>query len=215
MQILSIMKKARLEPSEATTRPIYENLCRTKNLPSKAFHDLQILAKDGQSIPTAAMNVIIQASVAHGSLKEAVKHYKCLHEVCPSGPNTATFNALLRGCFKNPGNKDLAMFLASEMSALGIRPDVLTYDRLVLVCLLEQDYGDAFLYLEEMKAMFEWSRLRTGTLKVLIGRCVAAGDKRFWSILDDMQSKGHSLERIRRRAEKAWEKAWNGVIASP
>jgi hypothetical protein len=201
------MKRARLEPSEATSRPIYESLCRAKKLPSQAFKILQNLSKDGESIPTAAVNVVLEASIAHGNLKEAVELYKSLHEICPSGPNTATFNTLLQGCSKSAGNKDLAMFLASEMAALGIRPNVLTYDRLVLVCLTEEDYNDAFLYLEEMTAMFEGCDMRMGTWNLLVRKCVEARDERAWSILDDMQSRGLKVERIRRWAEEAWRGA--------
>ncbi len=204
MQILCIMTKARLEPTEATTRLIFESLSKASNLPSEAFKTLRLLAQRGQAIPTAAVNVTIEACVAHGDLNEAIKHYKTLHEICPSGPNTATFNALLQGCSKSSGNKDLAMFLASEMAALGIRPDVLTYDRLVLVCLTEDDYDDAFRYLQEMKVMYEGSELRAGTFHALIKKCAAAGDKRMWRILEEMQSKGQNVERIRRWAERAW-----------
>jgi pentatricopeptide repeat protein len=211
LQILSIMKKARLEPSESTTRPIYESLSKTEQLPSQVFKILQTSPKDGQAIPTAAVNVMIESCVAHGHLNEAIKQYKTLHEICPSGPNTATFNALLQGCSKSSGNKDLAMFLASEMAALGIRPDVLTYDRLVLVCLTEDDYEDAFRYLEEMKAMFDGSELRPGTFNALVKKCVAAGDKRTWGILEEMQSRGRNVEKIRRWAEKAWNVAATGA----
>jgi pentatricopeptide repeat protein len=203
LQILSIMKKARLEPTEATTRPIFESLSKVEKLPSQAFKILRSLPNHGQDIPTAAVNVMIEVCIAHGDLKEAIKQYKTLHEICPSGPNTATFNTLLQGCSKSSGNKDLAMFLASEMAALGIRPDVLTYDRLVLVCLTEDNYEDAFRYLDEMKAMFEGSELRPGTFNALIKKCVAAGDKRAWDILEEMQSRGQNVEKIRRWAEKA------------
>jgi len=207
LQILSIMKKARLEPTEATTRPIFEGLTKAEKLPSQASKILQLLAKHGQAIPVAAVNVMIEASIAQGDLKEAIKQYKVLHEICPSGANTATFNTLLQGCSKSSGNKDLAMFLASEMAAFGIRPDVLTYDRLVLVCLTEDDYEDAFRYLEEMKAMFEGSELRPGTFNALIKKCVAAGDKRTWGLLEEMHSRGQNVEKIRRWAERAWNVA--------
>jgi hypothetical protein len=207
LQILSIMKKARLEPTEATTRPIFESLAKVEELPSQAFKFLRSLPKYGRAIPTAAVNVMIEACVAHGNLKEAIKQYKALHEICPSGPNTATFNALLQGCSKSCENKDLAMFLASEMAALGIRPDLLTYDRLILVCLTEEDYEDAFRYQEEMKAMFEGSELRPGTFNALIKKCVAAGDKRTWVLLEEMQRRGQNVEKITRWAEKAWNVA--------
>jgi pentatricopeptide repeat protein len=198
------MKKARLEPTESTTRSMFDSLSKNPNLPSETFEIVKSLTMRGQDIPTAAVNVMIEACVAHGNLKEAIKYYKAFHEICPSGPNTATFNALLQGCSRSPGNKDLAMFLASEMAAFGVRPDILTYDRLVLVCLSDDIYEDAFRYIDEMKAMFEGSELRTGTFNALIKKCVAAGDKRVWGILKDMQNRGHNVEKISRWAERSW-----------
>jgi pentatricopeptide repeat protein len=212
LQILSIMKKAGLEPNDGTTRPIFAHISRAERLPSEAFRILQSLKREGQIIPTAAVNVVLEASITQGHLQEAFKQYKALHTICPSGPNTSTFNNLLQGCAKTSGNKDLAMFIASEMAALGIRPDVMTYDRLVLVCLMEDDYEDAFRYLDEMKRIFERSDLRIGTLHALVRRCVAAGDERAWSLLSALEGKGHSVGKLRSWAEEAWKKAPKGMV---
>lgn len=212
LQILSIMKKTGIEPTDGTTRSIYSHISTAERLPSDAFNMLQNLQKEGQTIPTAAVNVVIEASVSQGYLQVAVKQYKALHTICPSGPNTATFNILLQGCAKTFGNKDLAMFLASEMAALGIRPNVMTYDRLVLVCLMEDDYEDAFRYMGEMKRTFEKGELRIGTLHALVRRCVAAGDERAWSLLNELESRGHSRGKLRIWAEEAWKKVAKRIV---
>lgn len=212
LQILGIMKKAGLEPTDGTTRSIYTHISTTERLPADAFKILQSLKKEGQTVPTAAVNVILEASVSQGHLQGAVEQYKALHTICPNGPNTATFNNLLQGCAKTFGNKDLAMFLASEMAALGIRPNVMTYDRLVLVCLMEDDYEDAFRYMDEMKRTFGNSELRTGTLHALVKRCVAVGDERAWSLLNELEGKGHSRGKLRSWAEEEWKKVPKRLI---
>lgn len=43
------------------------------------------------------------------------------------------------------------MLLVEEMISMGVKPDRLTYDRLILVCLGAGDLEDALLYYEEMR----------------------------------------------------------------
>jgi pentatricopeptide repeat protein len=213
LQILGIMKKAGLEPNDGTTRPIFKHLSASDDLPNQAFGLLQRLHKDGKTIPIAAMNVVLESSISQGQLQQAVEQYKSVHKICISGPNTATFNILLQGCAKSPGNKYQAMFLASEMAALKIRPDVLTYDRLILVCLTEDDYEDAFLYLEEMKKTFESGDLRIGTWNALVRKCIAASDERAWSVLQELETKGLNVGKLRSWAEDAWKRTPERMIS--
>jgi pentatricopeptide repeat protein len=207
LHILSIMRKSGLEPSEATTRPIYARLQKWKHPPFNAWKLLEGLYKDGKAIPIAAINVVLEAYVFHGNLRDAVRQYNSLRKICPSGPSTTTFNIILQGCSKGEGNKDTAMLLASEMVNRGVRPDALTYDRLILACLTEDDYEDAFKYLREMKAMFAASELRMGTWTALVKKCVGAGDSRAWDLLEELNGRGTSTERLKSWMEGAWKRS--------
>lgn len=211
-RILNIMSQAGLEPDSNSTRPLYLYLSSSANLPHKGWKVLHDLYEDGHAIPIAAVNVVIESTISVGHFDEAIGLYKQTHELCDSGANTETFNIMLQGCSRQE-SKDLAMFLASEMTALGVKPDQLTYDRLILVCLNEDDYGDAFLYLEEMKAAGEtkgdkdgwW--MRSGTATAMIKRCVANDDERAWSVLDEMEKRNY----IKSGRLRAWvEQNWRG-----
>lgn len=200
-RILTIMKRARLEPHEGTTRPIYSCLRQAQHLPSEALSILKDLRKDGDVLPIAAVNCVLEAFISHNNLDEAIEQYKSLRELYPSGPNKETFNTLLQGCSKT-NRKDLAMFLASEMVATGVRPNALTYDRLILVCLTQEDYEDAFRYLEEMGEMVK--NIRVGTWNAVVRRCVANKDPRAWRVLGSMKARGLPTEKMQKWAYKEW-----------
>jgi pentatricopeptide repeat protein len=191
LRILTIMSKGGIEPDSGITRSLYLYLSQFVHLPYEAWNILKSMREEGHIIPTGAVNVILEASVFQRNIEEAIDLYKQLHTVCASGPNTETFNVLLQGLRRSKSSmKDTAMFLAAEMTALGVKPDRITYDRLILVCLDEGDYEDAFKYLEEM-IMVGTSRgetwwMRKGTVSRLIQICTVAGDKRAWELLEEM-----------------------------
>ncbi|KAI9718601.1 MAG: hypothetical protein M1812_004052 [Candelaria pacifica] len=205
LTILCIMTGAGLEPDEASTRAIYLCLMKWPASIKEAFDILILLRQGGRIVPTAAVNCIIQAATVLYDLPQAMEYYKALHTVCSSGPNTATFNALLRGC-SHACKKDQAMFLASEMLALKIRPDALTYDRLMLVCSDQDDYEDAFRYLEEMKA--QGYQPRQGTYICLIKKCTERQDERAWGLRQEMEESGLETANTERWMKEHW-KGWS------
>ena len=191
------MAKAGLEPDSSTTRPIFQYLTRNDHLPDKAWRALKSLHREGHVVPAAAVNVVIEAKIKPGHFAKAVEFYKELHTICEKGPNTETFNLLLQGT-ASQSNKAMAMFFASEMRALGIKADRLTYDRLILICLYHHDYEDAFRYLEEMKiagadkvenGQKRWW-MRGGTAALLIQRCFEAKDPRGRDLLTELDRRG-------------------------
>jgi pentatricopeptide repeat protein len=211
-RILNIMSKAGHEPNSRSTRPLYLHLSSSSALPSRGWKVLQDLYEDGHEIPIAAVNVVIESTISVGHHDESVHLYKQVHTLCGYGPNTETFNVMLQGCSRRE-SKDLAMFLASEMKALGVKPDQLTYDRLILVCLRERDYEDAFLYLEEMKAVGRlkgdqggwW--MRGGTAAAFVRRCAAEHDDRAWVLLEEMERRKY----IKSPSLRVWtEQKWKG-----
>lgn len=192
-----IMSKAGFEPDSATTRPLYAYLSQSNSGLLSAWKTLKSLFNDAHVVHIAAINVVIEATIAQQRFDDAVELYKELHTICESGPNTETFNILFQGAEKAHA-KDQAMFLASEMMALGIKADHLTYDRLIMVCLYADDYEDAFRYLDEMKEVGKdkfingrkgwW--MRFGTASVMVQRCTEASDPRGREILAEMEKRG-------------------------
>lgn len=75
------------------------------------------------------------------------------------------------------------MFFANEMIELGLKPDRVTYDRLLLVCLKNGDLEDALLYYEEMTSANPSMKPRRRTWELLIDQCVKRGDDRAVALL--------------------------------
>ena len=138
----------------------------------------------------------MRACVALGSLPEALDIYKALHTVASSGPNTETFNVLFRGCSQH-ARKDLAMYLANEMMSLNLRPDRITYDRLIMVCTSSSDLNDAVNYFEEMRNA--GLRPRRGTYEMLLNKLVDADDERCVAVLRDYKEGAEMVSPVERR----------------
>lgn len=214
LTILSIMTSSGVPPSESSTRPIYTYLQQSPSHPQTALSILQTLRQSDRPIPPEAVNVIIEAFVHHKAIPSAIATYKTLYTLVPTGPTTSTFNILFHGCCSSgpTARKDLAMFLASEMVALKVAPDALTYDRLVQVCLNAdgQDrapdaYEDAWRYFGEMRGL-GWG-LGWGTMKAFVTRGCERGDERVWGVVEDMKREGGEEAR---GVEKVVMECWRG-----
>ena len=131
-------------------------------------------------------------------------------------PDSTTINLLLQGCGKafSTGEhapyilKERAMFLAAEMVTLGLKATPLTYDRLILVCLGQEDYEDALNYLGEMEALGWRNKLRGGTWNALVRRLARQGDERVEELLEWMTADGHRVGLLRGKVQQEWGKGW-------
>ena len=207
--ILSVMHQSRLRPTEASTRAIFRYLCDDYGRPDEALQILRRLKDEDRPIPHAAFNVVLEAYIRYNDLGSALESYKALHLIIPSGPNTSTFNTLLRGC-RYTQRYDLAMFFASEMLALNIPPDALTYDRLILASLSARGEADggfenAWKYFEEMRQMEWWPR--TGTVKLLGKAGCEVADERVFELV---QERGFDEGRMEYLKHWYWGKKLQG-----
>jgi hypothetical protein len=214
-RLLTIMTKAGVEPTTSTTRPLYLHISQNQALPAEALRTLEELFEDGHAVPIAAVNVVIESYIAIDRFDDAMNLYKNIHTICESGPDTETFNVLFQGSTRNY-RKDASMFLASEMHALGIPADNLTYDRLILVCLNYPDYEDAFRYLEEMVVVgadrveegtgkVGWW-MRKGTASLMVKTCVKYSDERVWLILEEMKKRGMKTDSLENWVGETWKR---------
>lgn len=208
LSVILIMADVNMKVNANTCNPLYRYLSTEtddgSSRPMRAFNLLQDFEAAGRKVPTAAVNACIQASISLNRFEEAVEIYKALHTVSLAGPNTQTFNELLKGCHQT-ARQELAMFLVNEMIQLGLKPDRLTYDRLILVCLQADDLHDALLYYEEMMAVgtsSEGSNMkpRRLTWELLIHKCVVRSDERAVALLRDYKA---GTDEPRRSVEKA------------
>lgn len=208
IHILVVMKKLNMTLNARMTRPLYTTLCDSKQSPHSAWQDLKVLRAEGVVVPVAAANVILEACCEMDSIDAAMILYREVHDIITTGPDTETFNTLLQASRSSSNTKDLCMFLASEMAALNVQPDKLTYDRLILACLPEKDYEDAFRYLHEMvlvgDAEGEQWWLRQGTARNLVKRCVLAGDERARRVLSGMEERGMDVWGLGKFVKEMW-----------
>ncbi|KAF2817379.1 uncharacterized protein BDZ99DRAFT_505118 [Mytilinidion resinicola] len=165
LTVLVVMEEAGVKADLNTANPIVAYLRQDPTRPMQAFNLLEEFAQSQRKVPTAAVNAIIQTCVAMPDLEQAIEVYKALHTISSKGPDIETFNTLFQGC-RTARRKELAMFLAAEMIQLKIRPNLLTYDRLILVCTECGDIDDAFRYYYEMRDQ-GWQP-RDGTFSLLI-----------------------------------------------
>ncbi|KAH7385497.1 hypothetical protein DE146DRAFT_208839 [Phaeosphaeria sp. MPI-PUGE-AT-0046c] len=209
LSVISIMADTKLKVDAGTCNPLFVYLRREKagepSRPMAAFYILQDFEASGRKVPTAAINACMQASIALKRFEEAIEIYKALHTVSHSGPNTQTFNTLFQGCHQN-NRKELAMFFANEMIQLQLKPDRLTYDRLISVSLESGDLEDALLYYQEMRSTnvepgsTRKMQPRRMTWEALIYKCVKNGDERAVALLKDYK---RFEDEPRRPVEKA------------
>ncbi|KAL8714978.1 MAG: hypothetical protein Q9225_006463 [Loekoesia sp. 1 TL-2023] len=204
--LLTLMTSHGMPPTDLSTRALFLHLRQSPHLPQTALSILRKLREENRPIPVEAVNVVIESYIDHGNLDAALEAYKTLHTLCPSGPATSTFNRLFRGC---RGRKDEAMFLASEMVALNVLPDALTYDRLILVCMGDSsDRGqmdDAWQYFEEMRGAGCWPR--PGTTMAMAQRSCQLGDERIWRLQGEEGGEvGIERSVLKKMADADWMK---------
>ncbi|KAI5781422.1 hypothetical protein EDC01DRAFT_665668 [Geopyxis carbonaria] len=155
------------------------------------------------AVDLEAVHLVMSAYVQRDDIETAFDVYKRLPELVSEGrPNTDTFNILLQGCARLK-QKDLALYIASEMKESSQKPDGSTYEFLILVCLADKEtsYHDAFIYLEEMK--LDGFVLGRETYKDLALRCSIEGDTEASNyLLDEMDALGYATKEIRRFLRK-------------
>ena len=223
--VLSIMADLKIVPTASSTRPIFAHLKKHPSDCTVAFDIITSLHEGGREIPIAALNVLMEGYVETNQLEQALVAYKHMHlferlAVDKHGKPVRrsraystldTFNILLRGAARPAAEKafDLAMFLVSEMLAIGVRPDSLVYDRLILICVQEEKLDHAYRYFDETEELGLVPRLRTA--EFLAFALAGKADDRCWDVLQRMQDRGASMaEKQKTQLQRKFDRAQRG-----
>ncbi|KAI6157784.1 hypothetical protein BKA82DRAFT_4061395 [Pisolithus tinctorius] len=188
---LHLLRSNGIVPLPETTQPITDILKGDVDAVDGVWKILDELRDEGHTIDAAAINTVIEASIALGDLQRAVGAYKAFREYA-SKPDVETFNHLLQGCI-NTCHRELGDKLLLDLKQANVRPNALTYERTILLCLTQPTYEDAFFYLEEMKAQKIVPPLRV--YDAIIRTCVVAGDSRYSLALAELEQCGYTLSR--------------------
>lgn len=183
------MRSSNIFPTAITTQSIYDFLKQDIDRVDSAWKLLDTLRSEGKAIDRTAINAIIRAAVSLSDLQRAVGAYKVFPDY-KCVPDIDTFNTLLSGCIA-ASHRELGDRLLLDLKELGIKPDATTYERIILLCLTQVTYEDAFFYLEEMKAQKFVPPLRV--YSAIIRACIDAGDSRYTLALDELKQCGYTV----------------------
>ena len=195
MITLSIMRNSNIPPNLKTTRPILEAISASTEELDNTWQLIDEIHEERKEVDTAALNVVLQASVLLGDLQRAMGSYKSFSEYGAS-PDIETFNTLLDASIASK-HRQLGDTLLDEMKAAGVLPDGETFEKMIQLCLTQETYEDAFFYLEEMKAASHVPPLRTYVK--IIRRCLKEGDPRFKMAVEEMGEIGYAIPDLLKR----------------
>lgn len=191
--VLTVMRGAGVPPAEHTAHPIVLRLTQSDDAtPQDAFEILQSIQRRGKIVDLAALNALMAAHVARADIDAAFEVYNRLPDF-DLRPETYTFNILLKGA-QEQGRKDFALNVVSEMKEMKVPPDASTYEGVFGACLAQEDYEDAFLWLEEMNSRGMQPGL--AMYGALARRCYTVGDGRYRVALAEMSRKGVDMEKF-------------------
>ncbi|KAN0064465.1 hypothetical protein ACQY0O_002091 [Thecaphora frezii] len=102
-------------------------------------------------------------------------------------PNLETFHSLFSGCI-DVKNRELGGRLIADLNALALKPTVLTYERMVLLCLTQTPYEDAFGFMEQAK--LNGLRPSRKSYEGVVRKCHSVNDERWKWALEEMKEAG-------------------------
>ncbi|KAK2460796.1 hypothetical protein APHAL10511_007266 [Amanita phalloides] len=186
---LNLMRSNKTPPTSRTTRPILDLISASTDVLDNAWQIIEEIQKEYKKVDTAALNILIQASVHFDDLQRAMDSYKSFSEYNAS-PDVETFNALLEGCVASK-HRQLGDMLLDDMKAAKVKPNADTFQQMISLCLSQETYEDAFFYLEEMKAAGHVPPV-TVYCKI-VRRCVSVNDARYRMALEEMEDIGYAI----------------------
>jgi len=192
---LDVMRSKDIKPASSSTYPIFDVISKDIDTLDASWLIVEEMQKEGKRIDIGVLNVIVQAAAALGDLQRAMGTYKLFPDY-DAKPTVDTFNFLLDGCVAKH-HRELGNRLLSEMKEAKLKPDSRTYENIILLCLTQATYEDAFFYLEEMKAS---KHIPPSIIyEALVQKCFSAGDSRYKLALEEMRHCGYEIPRQLRK----------------
>jgi pentatricopeptide repeat protein len=154
LDTLCSMQDAGIQVEESSTRPVFTYMVQRKMEPQNIWKGLKRLKAQGRNVPVGCANVVIEYCEHHlthspSALTMAIKFYKELYELCPGGADVATYNCLISLC-RRAKRPDACMFVVKEMAALGVAPNAITFERIILMCLELGNFRSGYMYFQDL-----------------------------------------------------------------
>ncbi|KAH8681321.1 hypothetical protein BX600DRAFT_18202 [Xylariales sp. PMI_506] len=190
-----VMANAGLKPDLSSVRPLYAALRTASSKTDEALatlHDLKLYHR----IPMAAFNVVLEATIYHYGFEPALDLYRSVSGICTvDKPDIETYHILLEHCTMPRSMR----FLLAEMEALLIKPDEKVYNRAIFISTLDDNYKQAFRYLEKMQTTQSdgctnecW--MNRDTALALIRRCIKERDGRAQELFQECNRRGFQVD---------------------
>lgn len=151
-RVLSIMGKTSGEsasktPGAASTRPLFKLLRESgERRIQEAWDILKALQVEGQVIPIAAVNVVLEAAALSGNLDLAISLYQDLSNSPVARSKRKSTNARARKQTAS-GETSLGTTSTGKQTLLSVRPDTTTINALIQGCTKTRDRKATAMYL--------------------------------------------------------------------
>ncbi|KAL0089885.1 hypothetical protein F4703DRAFT_1843267 [Phycomyces blakesleeanus] len=190
-RVLHVMRKAGLVPTKYSVIPIAHKLGKDINAIKKARDVIEELAKEETTSDILEFNLLIHSFAYNGDYDEAMETYYTVIDIGLK-PDTGTIDALLDACV-HAERADTGVQIYDKITHGGVQPSSTTLSKMVTLMCTQDDFEDAFVYLEKMKSL-EMVPLR-GCYYKLIKKLAYTNDPRLEMAIEDMEGCGHSLSK--------------------
>jgi pentatricopeptide repeat protein len=215
-QLLHLMRAYHITPLPSTSFSLFENIRRDVETIDKTYALVKQMKDAGEPVDISVLEVFLQAAIYQGDLQRALEIYESFPEF-DAVPTINTLNFLLAGCVA-ARHRVLGDKLLDEMTnQKSIKPDLHTYEQMILLCLTQDTYEDAFFYLEEMKGAGFFPSLKI--YEELVRKCVASDDPRYKIAVSEMRECNYpispDLKEVLTQANLRGHGTWVGSNNSP
>ncbi|ORE00867.1 hypothetical protein BCV72DRAFT_246357 [Rhizopus microsporus var. microsporus] len=189
-KLLHAMREAGVTPSKRTITSMSSIFAQDKSAITKAKAAIdEALRSDIKEIDILAVNLVIHVLASNRQYDEALSLYNRVMEAGVT-PNEETLDAVLDSCIHSQ-DAALGEKIYNEMISKGISKTPSTLSKMVALMCTQEEYDDAFKYLEEMKHL-DMIPYR-GSYYKLVKTLAAAKDPRLNIALEDMKDYGYEL----------------------
>lgn len=207
IEVYCIMYDAGAEVGHETAGTLCQALSRDPPLIDKAIEAMSEL-KENYKVPVGIFNAVLDETARSTALQPKETHEKAMslyhrvREFVPAGPNSETFQTLLRRCTK----PDVAQFFVGEMLSFNVRQNL---DILELIFKIHVTYDgpthrakDYFFKIATYfpkgyeKGSWKFNDIMNLSL-MLVRRLIKERDPEAWRILDVCKANGLGEDRIK------------------
>ncbi|RAL17713.1 pentatricopeptide repeat protein [Aspergillus homomorphus CBS 101889] len=154
LEVLCRMHKAGISLRHDSTRLVLKHMIEKNVNPRDVWAMLKKLKATKLPVPLLCALVVFE-KCEHEALsdplavEDGVALYNELYTLCPNKADVSLFNVLINMCRRGE-NSDAGMFVVHEMAKLGVVPDGVTFEHLVMMCLDTGNYESAYMYFQDL-----------------------------------------------------------------